>query len=258
MVSAQEQGRLGPTVAGPVSSVESTVSPGPRAERRIVREYLEALEATRHRDDSARQLQAHLVLLDSLVGHAGPDERVALLARRLELRSAATRCDGGCETQALAHAEAAFITVARAYSEREGISYAAWRGAGVEARVLRAAGVGGDRPPPRDSHPPGDTPCPKPVLRCWLLLLIAESPRHGYELGEALVAAGAGVVDTSRVYRVLHTLEMDALVSSAWQASTRPAPACRVYSITTAGHDALDVCAGGLADLRRSLRGLRP
>ena len=34
-----------------------------------------------------------------------------------------------------------FIKVARTYSERQGISYTAWRKVGVEPRVLKAAGI---------------------------------------------------------------------------------------------------------------------
>lgn len=37
--------------------------------------------------------------------------------------------------------EAAFIAVARPYSERKALSYPAWRAVGVPPRVLRAAGI---------------------------------------------------------------------------------------------------------------------
>ncbi len=37
--------------------------------------------------------------------------------------------------------EAAFIEIALPYSERKGLSYAAWRAVGVQPRVLRAAGI---------------------------------------------------------------------------------------------------------------------
>lgn len=37
--------------------------------------------------------------------------------------------------------EAGFIAVARPYSDRKGLSYAAWRAVGVKPRVLRAAGI---------------------------------------------------------------------------------------------------------------------
>jgi hypothetical protein len=38
--------------------------------------------------------------------------------------------------------EAAFVKAAGPYSQRKGIGYEAWRAAGVEPRVLKAAGIG--------------------------------------------------------------------------------------------------------------------
>ena len=37
--------------------------------------------------------------------------------------------------------EAAFVDVAKSYSDRQGISYSAWREVGVEASVLKRAGI---------------------------------------------------------------------------------------------------------------------
>jgi hypothetical protein len=37
--------------------------------------------------------------------------------------------------------EAEFVKVAKSYSQRQGISYATWRDVGVEASVLKAAGI---------------------------------------------------------------------------------------------------------------------
>ena len=41
----------------------------------------------------------------------------------------------------LAALEEDFVAAARAYGERKGISYAAWREAGVDAAVLKRAGI---------------------------------------------------------------------------------------------------------------------
>ncbi len=41
----------------------------------------------------------------------------------------------------MAALEADFVKAAKNYSERKGISYAAWREAGVDAGVLKAAGL---------------------------------------------------------------------------------------------------------------------
>ena len=47
--------------------------------------------------------------------------------------------DSGVDISSL---EEAFVKVAKGYSARQGISYAAWRQVGVEAGVLRRAGIG--------------------------------------------------------------------------------------------------------------------
>lgn len=46
---------------------------------------------------------------------------------------------GGADVGAM---EAQFVAAAGPYSRRKGISYDAWRAAGVEPRVLKAAGIG--------------------------------------------------------------------------------------------------------------------
>jgi hypothetical protein len=45
----------------------------------------------------------------------------------------------------LSELERAFVAVARQYGERKGISYNAWREAGVDAAVLKRAGIGRGR-----------------------------------------------------------------------------------------------------------------
>jgi hypothetical protein len=48
----------------------------------------------------------------------------------------------GFDTRAdLSDLEAEFVAAAKGYSERKGISYAAWREAGVSAATLSAAGI---------------------------------------------------------------------------------------------------------------------
>jgi hypothetical protein len=55
----------------------------------------------------------------------------------LEAEQAAS-ADGGVDIDAL---EADFAKAAGPYSQRKGISYDAWRAAGVEPRVLKQAGL---------------------------------------------------------------------------------------------------------------------
>jgi len=61
-----------------------------------------------------------------------------LLQERRDLQDEAESMGSGDD---LATAEEAFVQVAKAYSERRHISYATWREIGVEAAVLKRAGV---------------------------------------------------------------------------------------------------------------------
>ena len=79
---------------------------------------------------------------------------------------------------------------------------------------------------------------PKNFLRPCLLLLLHESPAHGYELRERLRPLGFNRDDPGRLYRALRTLEEAGLVRSAWQASAG-GPDRRTYDLTPAGEERL-------------------
>jgi hypothetical protein len=115
-----------------------------RDEGRAIRQYLDGLEANkprrgrkRTRDSIERQLTETLDRLRK----ASPLDRVQLLQRRLDLEQEleAMSAGGGADMGDL---EAGFVAVAKSYSERKGLTYAAWREAGVDARVLKQAGIG--------------------------------------------------------------------------------------------------------------------
>ncbi len=57
---------------------------------------------------------------------------------RIEIQDALATTE---ESVDLTKMESAFADVAAAYSDRKGISYGAWRSAGVPAAVLKKAGV---------------------------------------------------------------------------------------------------------------------
>src|SRR2546429_261681 len=79
-----------------------------------------------------------------------------------------------------------------------------------------------------------------------VLLLLAEGPRHGYELIESLPElVGEERVDVGNLYRFLRTLEEDGIVESEWSADL-PGPARRTYRLTDAGLQVLDGWAGAL------------
>jgi len=80
-----------------------------------------------------------------------------------------------------------------------------------------------------------------------LLQLLAERPRHGYDLLEhipALVGDGAEV-DLGNLYRMLRALESEGLVSSHWDVDTS-GPARRIYTLTPAGERLLKAWASAL------------
>ncbi|MCX7026439.1 MAG: PadR family transcriptional regulator [Spirochaetes bacterium] len=71
-----------------------------------------------------------------------------------------------------------------------------------------------------------------------LLLLIAQTPSHGYDLVERLGRYGINEVDPTKAYRHLRHLEAEGFLESAWAAET-PGPARREYRITKEGLDFL-------------------
>jgi PadR family transcriptional regulator, regulatory protein PadR len=79
---------------------------------------------------------------------------------------------------------------------------------------------------------------PKNFLRPCLLLLLHESPAHGYELRERLRPLGFSRDDPGRLYRALRALEGANLVRSAWHASSG-GPDRRTYELTRAGEERL-------------------
>jgi DNA-binding PadR family transcriptional regulator len=75
------------------------------------------------------------------------------------------------------------------------------------------------------------------------LLLLAEQPRHGYELAADLRLWQFRGVTPSTVYRDLARLEEVGLVRSFWEASQARGPARHMYELTPAGREDLASCA---------------
>jgi poly-beta-hydroxybutyrate-responsive repressor len=94
---------------------------------------------------------------------------------------------------------------------------------------------------------------PKNFARPCLLLLLAESSAHGYELIERLRPFGFEINDPATVYKTLRQMEVDSLVTSTWELSSR-GPARRVYELTSDGRDLLESWAMTL-DLNRAILG---
>jgi hypothetical protein len=113
-----------------------------REQGRAVRRYLEALEANKPRRGRKRTpegIQRRLVAIEERLASADALSRLHLAQERMDLEAELSSSSEGVDIGAL---EAAFVKAAGPYSSRKGIGYEAWRAAGVEPRVLKAAGIG--------------------------------------------------------------------------------------------------------------------
>jgi len=93
---------------------------------------------------------------------------------------------------------------------------------------------------------------PKNLIIPVLLLLLKEWNAHGYELMQKLVQFGLHSVDQGNFYRILRQLEKDEFVTSRWDTSSSGRPK-RVYSITQAGEQYLDLWANSLGEYQKML-----
>lgn len=112
-----------------------------RSEGRAVRRYLDALEAhkpKRGRKRTPESIQRRLAIIESQLPHTDPLSRVNLYQERMDLTNELAAMDDKVD---LTELEQEFVKSAKSYSERRGISYAAWREAGVSASVLKQAGI---------------------------------------------------------------------------------------------------------------------
>lgn len=118
-----------------------------REQGRAVRRYLEALEAhrpKRGRKRTAESIERRLAAIEERLVDADPLTRLQLVQERMDLQQ---ELETKSEAVDITSLEAAFVTAAREYGQRKGISYSAWREAGVDAAVLKKAGIrrgGGD------------------------------------------------------------------------------------------------------------------
>jgi PadR family transcriptional regulator PadR len=87
-----------------------------------------------------------------------------------------------------------------------------------------------------------------------VLLLLAEKPRHGYALTNAIADLGLGDMDRPRIYRALADLESHGLVK-VWEETSQAGHVRRVYSVTDLGHQSLSTAAEMLAHERNALDG---
>ncbi|MDP9388022.1 MAG: hypothetical protein M3Q48_08840 [Actinomycetota bacterium] len=112
-----------------------------REQGRSVRRYLEALEAhrpKRGRKRTPESIQRRLAEVEARLETADPFSRLQLLQERMNLQDELAAKSDAVD---LSELEEEFVNAARDYGERKGITYAAWREAGVDAAVLKRAGI---------------------------------------------------------------------------------------------------------------------
>jgi uncharacterized protein YicC (UPF0701 family) len=112
-----------------------------RIEGRVVREYLEAVRATkpkRGRKRTAETVTTRLETIDAELESASPIDELLLVQERRDLRS---ELESMSDTIDMKQLEAEFVAVAKSYSQSKQISYQSWRDVGVEASVLKAADI---------------------------------------------------------------------------------------------------------------------
>jgi hypothetical protein len=108
---------------------------------RAVRRYLDALDQNRPKRGRKRTSESIRRRLDAIaqqLDSASPLQRLQLVQERLDLTAELEQLDTKTDLSGL---EADFVKAAKDYSQRKGISYAAWRELGVPADVLKKAGI---------------------------------------------------------------------------------------------------------------------
>jgi hypothetical protein len=111
-----------------------------RIQARTIKAYLEALEKRRPgRPITPESLNARLARVDEkLAAETDVLKRLDLIQQRIDIHEALAQAYTASAHEEL---EAGFVDCAAAYSRRKGISYTAWREAGVPAATLKRAGI---------------------------------------------------------------------------------------------------------------------
>lgn len=112
-----------------------------RAESRAIKNYLEALEATRPkrgRKRSEESTKNRLAQIEKELQASSPLKRVSLIQERMNLAASLEAESDSIDVESL---EKEFVKVAQDYSARKGLTYAAWRELGVPPAVLSKAKI---------------------------------------------------------------------------------------------------------------------
>ena len=112
-----------------------------REQGRAVREYLAALNEEKKpgRKVDPETLQKRIEeRREQIDAETDPAKRVELIQKRIDDEERLANLGEEVDLEGL---QKAFVGAAKEYSERKGITYSAWREAGVPAAVLKEAGI---------------------------------------------------------------------------------------------------------------------
>jgi hypothetical protein len=111
-----------------------------RRESRAIKAYLEALGSRRPgRPVTADSVRKRIESIDEkLAGEDDPLKQLDLRQERLDAEATLKEVEAKEDIDEL---EKSFVEVAKSYSKRKGISYAAWRQVGVPASTLKEAAI---------------------------------------------------------------------------------------------------------------------
>jgi uncharacterized protein YicC (UPF0701 family) len=112
-----------------------------RTQGRAVRNYLDALEATKPKRGRKRTADSIKKRLDAIEAELEKTDPLKALNLRQERRNLYAELAGIDDKVDLEGVEKEFVLAAKTYGERRGISYEVWREAGVPSDVLKKAGI---------------------------------------------------------------------------------------------------------------------
>lgn len=133
---------MSPRGKGSVTEEHKAAMARGRVEGKAISSYLDALAAhkpKRGRKRTPESIDKRLTAIESALPEANSITRLSLIQERLDLQD--ERASMGA-TVDLSAFEDAFAAAAKGYSDRKGISYAAWRELGVPTDILKRAGIG--------------------------------------------------------------------------------------------------------------------
>jgi hypothetical protein len=126
---------------GPMTDEHKAALAMGRNEGNAVRNYLEALRSNkpkRGRRRTRESIAARLSAIDTELETADAMNELRLRQERRDLQAEMSSLGTKVDISAL---ETGFVAVGKSYSDRQGISYATWREIGVDAAVLKRAGI---------------------------------------------------------------------------------------------------------------------